>query len=79
MTPEAWTFFTADSLALIALVGKGIDSYIKEKSQKKEVEEIKQNTLPISNGAIPQLIDDIGMIKNLMISLDRRIGRLEER
>lgn len=70
MSPEAWTFFTLQSTALFALVGKGIDSYKKEKK-------IVKNTHSISNGAIPGLVTDVKFIKTLVVGLDDRVKKLE--
>lgn len=84
MTPEAWGFFSANSLALIALLGQSIDTRKKAREVKdtlkerdEKIDTVIQNTIPISNGAIPGLVRDVAFIKDMFISIDRRVSKIE--
>lgn len=78
MSPEAWAFFSANSLALLALIGKAIDSYFKNRKADAKQNVIIDQTKSVANGAIPSMRDDISFIRDVVTSLDKRVERLEE-
>ena len=78
MSPEAWTFFSVKTTGILALVGGQLAARGKAKERGKKLAKVEQNTLPVSNGAIPRLIEDVAFIRDVVISLDRRVGNLED-
>lgn len=78
MTPEAWAFFSANSVALVGVLKEQLAAKKKANKGEKLLVKAVSNTNGISNGTMPQLITDVGDIKTLLVGIDQRVTALEK-
>lgn len=86
MSPEAWSFFSANTLALIGIISEQLKARRKARVTVTDVQrasvhakQAAANTRNISNGFAKGVRDDLSNLTRLVINLDERMTRVEEK
>jgi len=79
VTPEAWTFFTTDSLALITIMGQQVANRAKLRQTRARMEKVVRNTEKVGNGFVDTQASNFATLLAIVNRLDGKFDTMDEK